>query len=274
MTEPPADSDELRVRVWLEIREPLERQLEPLGKAVMAAIQPLPGERLLDIGCGIGRTPLALSRAVGPSGRVVGADVLQAAIDVARRDPGLPANVTFLCCDVQSYPFDTGSFDAAFSRFGVMFFSDPVTAFGNIRRALRPRGRLGFVCWRGLAENELDDLPLGAASSVLPVPLVADTAASVWFSFSDPENIRDVLTRAGFTDVNVVPHDEQVACGNFQATVDVLSRVGSLGKILRDHPELRREAIPALEQALRPLDGPNGPTLRAATWIVTARARS
>jgi SAM-dependent methyltransferase len=105
MTLPQAYSDELRVRIWLEIREPLERQLEPLGQAAMAALQPLPGQRVLDIGCGIGGTPLALARAVGSSGQVVGADLLQPAIDVARRDPGLPRNVTFLCGDVQSYPF-------------------------------------------------------------------------------------------------------------------------------------------------------------------------
>jgi len=274
MTLPQAYSDELRVRIWLEIREPLERQLEPLGQAVMAALQPLPGERVLDIGCGIGGTPLALARAVGSSGQVVGADLLQAAIDVARRDPDLPKNVTFLCGDVQSYPFHTSSFDAVFSRFGVMFFADPVAAFSNIRRALRPGGRLGFVCWRGLNENELDELPLRAASSCLPAPLVADSASSGWFSFSDQESIREILARARFTDVKIVPHDEQVECGNFQATVDVCSRVGALGKILRDHPELRSEAVPALEQALRPLDGPNGPALRAATWIVTARAAS
>jgi SAM-dependent methyltransferase len=274
MTLPQAYSGDLLVRIWLEIREPLERQLEPLGQAVMAALLPLPGELVLDIGCGIGGTPLALARAVGSSGQVVGADVLQAAIDVARRDPDLPQSVTFICGDVQSYPFRTGSFDAAFSRFGVMFFADPVAAFSNIRRALRPGGRLGFVCWRGLDENELDELPLRAASSCLPAPLVAGTASAGWFSFSDQESIRDILARAGFADVRIAPHDEQVGCGDFQATVDVCSRVGALGKILRDHPEYRSKAVPALEQALRPLDGPTGPVLRAATWVVTARTAS
>ncbi len=246
--------------------------MEPLGQAAMAAIRPLPGERLLDIGCGIGGTPLALARAVGSSGQVVGADLLQAAIDVAQRDPDLPGNVTFLCGDVQSYPFPTGSFDAAFSRFGVMFFADPVAAFGNIRRALRPGGRLGFVCWRGLDENQLDELPLRAATPCLPAPLVAETASSGWLSLSDQESIREILARAGFADVKIASYDAQVRCGDFQATVDVCSRVGALGKILRDHPELRSEAVPALERTLRPLDGPNGPALRAATWVVTARA--
>ncbi len=269
-----AESGDLRVRAWVEIREPLERQLEPLGQAVMTAMQLLPGERVLDIGCGIGGTPLALARAVGPSGHVVGVDLLQAAIDVAQRDPSLPKNVTLRCGDVQSYSFPTGSFDAAFSRFGVMFFADPVAAFSNIRRALRPGGRLGFVCWRGLNENELDALPLRAASSCLPPILVADTASSGWFSFSDQESIREILTSARFTDVKIEGYDEQVRCGDLQATVNVCSRVGALGKILRDHPELRRAAVPALERALIPLNGPTGPALRAATWVVTARTVS
>ncbi len=238
----------------------------------MAAIKPLPGEHILDIGCGVGGTPRALAGMVGPSGRVVGMDLLQAAIDVVQRDPGLLENVSFLCGDAQSYPFHPGSFDAAFSRFGVMFFADPIAAFANIRRALRPGGRLGFVCWRGLTDNELDEFPLRAASGCLPAQLVSDTSSSGWFSFSNPQSIREILSGAGFSDVTIAPHDEQVSCGDLQSTVDVCSRVGALGKILRDHPELRSEAVATLERALRPLDGPTGPNLRAATWVVTARA--
>jgi len=268
---PHVSSDDLRVRVWLEVREPLERQLEPLGRVAMSALQPLSDARVLDIGCGIGGTPQALARLVGSRGQVVAMDLIQAAIDVARRDPGRPENLTFHCGDAQSHPFHPKSFDAAFSRFGVMFFADPVAAFGNIRRALRPGGRLGFVCWRGLDENELDDLPLRAASSCLPASLVGGTASSGWFSFSNQERIHEVLTGAGFTDVKVARHDERVRCGDLQATVEVCSRVGALGKILRDHPRFRGKAVRALEHALRPLDGPGGPALRAATWVVTAQ---
>lgn len=272
MAPPEPIVDDLRVRAWLEIREPLERQLEPLGRAAIAALGPLPGERVLDVGCGIGATPLALARAVGPSGQVVAIDLLQAAIDMARADRGSPANLAFLCGDAQSYPFEPGSFDAVFSRFGVMAFADAAAAFANLRRALRPGGRLGFVCWRGLDENELDELPLRAASPHLPVQFVTDAASSGWFSLSDRERLRVVLALAGFVDVRIAPHDEQVGSGDLRAMVEVCSRVGALGKILREHPELRRQAVPALEQALRVLDGPAGPLLRAATWVVAARA--
>lgn len=261
-----------RVRAWLELRGPLERQLEPLGRAAIALLQLRSGERVLDIGCGIAPTPLTFARAVGPGGEVVGVDVLAAAVDVARTDPGRPPNVSFVCGDAEAFPFAPARFDAAFSRFGVMFFADPVAAFANIRQALRPGGRIGFVCWRGLSENELDEFPLRAASAHLPAEVVAEAASAAHFSFSDPRFIHQVLTGAGFIDVSVRPRDEEVRSGDLQAMVDVCSRLGTLGKILREHPELQRQAIPALEQALRPLDGAGGPALRAATWLVLAQA--
>ena len=264
--------DDQRLRLWLEIRAPLELQLEPLGRAALAALQLVRDERVLDIGCGIGATPRALAEVVGPRGSVVAMDLLQGAIDVARGDPSAPRNITFVCGDAQSHPLQAGSFDAAFSRFGVMFFADPVAAFQNIRSALRPGGRLAFVCWRGLDDNELDNLPLRAASVVLPARLVSETASAGWFSFSDQNALSRILSHAGFVDVRIAPHDEPVRCGDLQATVDVCSRVGALGKILRERPEFREAAVAALERTLIERDGAGGPYLKAATWIAFARA--
>lgn len=258
------------VRVWLDIREPLERQLEPLGRLAIDQLGLRSGERVLDIGFGIGGTPFALANAVGSSGEVVGIDVLQAALDVMRMDSSCPPNVSFIHGDAQVYPLAPGSFDAAFSRFGVMFFADPVMAFANVRQALRPGGRVAFVCWRGLAENQLDELPIRAASAQLPAQLVADAETAGHFSFADPAFLRDMLMRAGYIDIDVREHDEEVRSGDLPAMISVCSRVGSLGRLLREHPELRREAVPALQRALGALDGPGGPALRAAIWIVVA----
>jgi len=189
-----------------------------------------------------------------------------------RGDGGNPDNVDFICGDAQRSGFSEGSFDAIFSRFGVTFFDDATGAFRNLLRALRPGGRLGFVCWRALSENELDDLPLRAAASLLPPDLVSKTAFSGWFSFSRAESLRRILGEAGFLDVQITSRDVRVHSGSLREMVDVCTRVGAVGAILRDRPHLMRKAALALEDALRERDGPNGPELRAGVWIVTARA--
>lgn len=271
MTQRYAGDQDRRVRLWLQIRTPLERQLAPLGHVAINALNLAQSEHVLDIGCGVGATPHDLAKAVGAEGRVVGLDVLQTAIDVASSDVDLPPNVSFLCGDAQTLPLEAGAFDAAFSRFGVMVFNDPVAAFANIRRALKPGGRLAFVCWRRLSENELDHLPLRAASPVLPADLVAEAEAAEWFSFADRDHVQDCLSRAGFADIQIVAHDAGVSCGSLEATLDVCCRVGALGKILRQHPQFHHDASKALAAALADRDGPDGPRLRAAIWVISAR---
>src|SRR5258707_7653038 len=165
---PAPSQDELRVAAWAEVREPLELQLAPLGRRSLAAVAPRPGESVLDIGCGGGETALSLARAVAPDGTVVGVDLSAAVLAFARRSAKGCERVRFVQADAQVFPFEPASFDAAFSRFGVMFFADPLAAFINIRRSLRPKARLAFVCWRALEENPLHILPLSAASAHLP----------------------------------------------------------------------------------------------------------
>lgn len=267
--EPPLDQHP-RVVEWLRIRAPLERQLQPLGEAAIAALALLPGERVLDLGCGIGGTPQAIAEVVGEDGYVLGMDVIQSAIDVARSCADNPPHLDFACGDVETYQFSLGSFDAVFSRFGTMFFSEPVAAFSNVRKAIRAGGRIAFVCWRDLAANELDHLPLRAVSHLLPPELIEETEAAAWFSLSDPCGIRATLTAAGFTNIRVQAHDVMVRAGDLQSTVDVCTRVGALGSILRQHPHLRGIATPALMEALRERDGQRGPALCAAIWMVVA----
>lgn len=180
--------------------------------------------------------------------------------------------VRFVQADAQPYPFEPASFDAAFSQFGVMFFADPAAAFTNIRRSLRPNGRLAFVCWRALEENPLDFLPLRAAAAHLPPLPASDPDAPGPFSFADQARVRDILGRAGFVEIAITARDEKVGSGDLGAMLAVCSRVGALGKILRENPGLRAAALPAVRDALAAHDGPDGVTLNAATWIVTASA--
>src|ERR1700756_3099241 len=269
---PTLTQDEVRVGAWAEVREALERQLAPLGQRGLEALAPRPGESVLDIGCGGGETALELARAVAPNGTVVGVDRSAAVLAFAQRAAKGCERVRFVQADAQVFLFEPASFDAAFSRFGVMFFAAPTAAFINIRRSLRPNGRLAFVCWRALEENPLDILPLRAASAHLPPQPAHDPNAPGPFAFADPDRVRGILESAGFGEIEITRHDEQVGSGDLETMLAVCARVGALGKILRENPELRPAALPAVRSALAAHDGPDGVKLRAATWIVTARA--
>ena len=269
---PALTQDEVRVAAWAEVREPLERQLAPLGWRALAALAPRPGECVVDIGCGGGETALDLARAVAPDGTVVGIDLSVAVLAFAQRTAKGCERVRFVQADAEVFPFEPASFDAGFSRFGVMFFADPTAAFINIRRSLRPNGRLAFVCWRALEENQLDILPLRAGSAHLPPQPAHDPDAPGPFAFANSDRVRGVLERAGFGEIEISARDEQVGSGDLDTMVAVCSRVGALGKILRENPELRAATLPAVRSALAAHDGPDGVRLNAATWVVTARA--
>lgn len=268
---PMPTQDEVRVAAWAEVQELLELQLAPLGRRALAALAPHSGESVLDIGCGGGTTALELARSVGPDGMVVGIDLSAAILAFAQRAAKGCERVQFIQADAQAFPFEPASFDAAFSRFGVMFFPDPTAAFINIRRSLRPNGRLAFVCWRALEENPLDILPLTAAAAHLPPQAAHDPNAPGPFAFANPDRLRGILERAGFGKIEIIAFDEPVGSGDVEAMLAVCSRVGALGKILRENPELRTMALPAVRSALAAHDGPDGVRLNAATWIVTAR---
>ena len=263
--------DELRVSAWAEVRQPLELQLAPLGRRALQALAPRAGESVLDIGCGGGQTALDLARVVAPDGAVVGIDLSAAVLAFAQRAARDCVRLRFIQADAQSFPFEPASFDAAFSRFGVMFFADPSAAFINIRRSLKPNGRLAFVCWRALEDNPLDILPLRAASAHLPPQPTPDPDAPGPFALANPDRTRGILQRAGFEAIEITAWDEKVGSGDLDAMLAVCSRVGSLGKILREHPELRPATLPAVRSALAAHDGPDGVKLNAATWVVTAR---
>lgn len=256
---------------WAELQEPLDRQLAPLGRAAMAALEPRAGEHILDIGCGAGETSLELAAALAPDGQVTGVDISATLLEVARRRGEGLARVNFVEADAQTWPFATGSFDAVFSRFGVMFFADPVAAFRNIFRALKPGGRMAFVCWRPPADNPIMTLPMAAAASLLTPPPPPEPDAPGPFAFADPRRVRRILTEAGFTDIRIAPHDQKVGGGDLATVVGLALKIGPLGALLREAPDRRETVIAAVRDALAAHDGPDGVKLDSGTWIVTAR---
>jgi SAM-dependent methyltransferase len=257
---------------WIALQDKLDRQIGPLGSHALEALAPRPGEAILDIGCSCGATMLDLAAHVGADGRVVGLDVSEPMLAVGRQraNEAGAANIAFRAADAQTYPFEEAAFDAAFSRFGVMFFADPTAAFANIRKSLKPGGRLAFVCWRGLMENVWMKAPLDAALHLFdPLP-PTDPHAPGPFALADPERIRAILTGAGFAAVSVTPHDQPIGGGTLDEAVRLSLKVGPLAALLREHPQHQDAAAEAVRRALAAYDGPDGVCLPSATWIVTA----
>lgn len=252
-----------RDRAWLEVETLLDRQLSPLGRPAIAALAPKRGETIVDIGCGTGETVLQLAELVGSDGSVIGVDIAPLLLDRARERAAGLRQARFVGGDAAELPLEDGSVDAIFSRFGVMAFTDPSTAFATFHRILKPDGRLAFVCWRALAENELDILPLRAAGLEGRVDLTP-------FSFEDPVKIRRVLAGAGFRQIAIRPQDRAVSSGGLEEMLTVLLKVGALGRVLRENPELQADAERRLRETLAPRAGEV--SLNAAVWIVTASA--
>lgn len=226
---------------WAQFQEALDRQVEPLGLAAMDVLCPGEGEHIIDIGCGCGQTSLALAARVRPTGSVVGVDISEPMLDVALRRPrSADLQVAFRKLDAQTGDLGHGLFDAAFSRFGVMFFSDPVAAFANIRASLKPDARLAFVCWRPLNENPWMQAPLQAALPLLPPVAPPDPTAPGPFAFADPSRVRSILADSGYGSMTINPFDADIGGGDLEQTLKLALAVGPLGRALREHPELWR----------------------------------
>src|SRR5579863_5029899 len=254
----------LHAKAWAEAYALIDLQLSPLGLRAIEALGLGSGGIVLDIGCGAGQTLLQLAERVGAEGNVVGVDVAPLLLEIAKRRTAPLSQVRLIQADAQYLDWPSESADAVFSRFGVMTFNDPVAAFANFRRILKPSGALAFCCWRSLHENELDRLPLSAAG----FPSTFDERP---FSFADPEYICRTLEAAGFDEIDIRSHDESVSSGDLDAMTGVLLKVGPLGKIVRENPALRATAEPRLRQALAALGDPSYVQLLASVWIVTAR---
>ena len=264
-----ADTSSLRMndlagKAWAEVADLLDLQLSALGLRAIEALSPRIGEAVLDVGCGAGQSVLQLADRVGSRGRVTGVDIAPPLLEVARRRAVGRSQVDFIECDALRLALPERSIDCVFSRFGVMAFRDPVAAFSNFRRMMRPSGRLAFVCWRSLDENELDLLPLQAAGLegwLDPTP----------FSLADSGTIRTTLQTAGFRQVTIQAHDEMVSSGDLDAMIVVLLSVGPLGKIIRENPDMRAAAESRVRAVLAERGNQAAVALNAATWVVTAR---
>jgi len=258
---------------WLAARDRIERGIAGYGADALAAAAARPGERVLDIGCGPGVSSRALAEAVGAEGQVLGLDIAAPLIEAARVAGG-PPHLSYATADAATHGFSPASFDLLFSRFGVMFFADPVAAFANLRRALKPGGRLAFVCWRTLRENPWGLVPILAAAPHLPPLPRPGPEEPGQYSFGDRARVERILAASGFVDATLRPLDRPMTLGRDVETVlDELAKFGALARAFAEAtPEQARAARAAITEALKPHAGPEGFVLASACWCVTARA--
>lgn len=260
---------------WAADQERTDRLVRPYGDAALAAARAMAGEHVIDIGCGCGDTSLALGDSVGPGGRVFGVDVSAPMLAVARRRAGERANVTFAEADASSADLK-GPYDLMFSRFGVMFFEDPAGAFSHIRKALRPGGRMAFVCWRTAAENPWAALPAQTARKAAGVETPpADPTAPGPFAFGDEDRVRGMLQAAGFGRIALEPFEAPMYLGHSpRSAAEGVMRIGPAARVAREAPPERLPAIAeAIEAALTPHAAADGSVaLAGRVWIVTAES--
>jgi ubiquinone/menaquinone biosynthesis C-methylase UbiE len=261
---------------WSDRQAAQDVLLAPVSRALIARSGAGPGERILDVGCGCGSTSIALALSVAPSGFVLGVDISAPMLDVARQVAPKELPLDFVLADATVYPFHPGTFDLLTSRFGVMFFADPVLSFANLRRALRPSGRVAFACWREPRDNPWMMAPLQAVYRHVPrLPQVGPEDPGP-FAFALEERVQRILREAGYSDIALERCDLSFDIANgrgLDAAVQSAFEIGPASRALEGHPpEVHVAARESIRETLKSFVRGDSVELAGSIWIVTARA--
>jgi SAM-dependent methyltransferase len=256
---------------WVDLAPVLDQMFLGLETMLIDAAAARGAERVLDVGCGTGATTIAIARRLGAGGACTGVDISARMIGAATARPadGFPAP-EFIVADAATYPFEPGAYDLLTSRFGVMFFDDPMAAFANLRRAIAPGGGLRFFCWRGPEDNSFMTAGTRATKHLLPEMPERRPGAPGQFAFADEGRVREILVEAGWEGIEVEPVD--VPC-IFPAAglVGYLTRLGPVGQALGDADEgTRAEVLDALRLAYEPYVEGGEVRFAAGCWSVGA----
>ncbi len=261
--------------MWVVRQQQMDNALAPVSRAVLAHAAVKPGEVVLDIGCGTGGTVLALADAVGPSGRVIGLDVSAPMIGLARSRAEGRANVSLVLGDAAAHPFEPGSADVLFSRFGVMFFGDPVGAFAHMRQAMKPGGRVAMAVWQPALANAWVRTPLHAVAGIVAIPEATDVGLPGQFAFGDANRVAQIMTDAGFSPPSFTPFTFPMPLGrSVDEAAQRASEFGASGRALGAQPEdVKAAAVAAIRAAFAPHANAEGfVALPGAVWLISATA--
>jgi SAM-dependent methyltransferase len=252
-------------QAWVQLQAVMDGMYRPIEQVIVDAVDPA-RRSVLDVGCGTGGTTVAVAGKLGPEARVCGVDISESMVEAAR---GRGSGVEFIQADVQEHEWTPGSFDAIVSRFGVMFFDDPVRAFGHLHRAATTDAGLVFVAWRGIEQNPFMTTAERAAGPLLPnLPPRKDGPGQ--FGFADPDKVHGILNAAGWAEISVEPADIECSFPEDEL-IGYFTRLGPVGLALGDvDDQTRAKVIDAVRPAFDPFIHGADVRFTAACWLVRA----
>lgn len=257
---------------WVEAQTLLDRILQPFEDLLVAAVCASGARRVLDVGCGTGSTTRGIARLLDANRACVGVDISEQMIATARmlaEQEGVPAK--FICADAQTHAFERASFDMIMSRFGVMFFADPVRAFANLRDAASKDATLCFIAWRSPAENRFMTTAERAAAHLLPNLPARRADAPGQFGFADARRVQSILAESGWTDIDIQPID--IECTLPESELSRYgARLGPVGVALQEvDPRTRDEVVAVVRKAFEPYVRGDEVSFTASCWRVDAQ---
>ena len=257
---------------WAKNQALLDAMMAPISEAVVDLAMAGPHDKVLDVGCGCGAPSLAMAEA---GADVTGIDISEPMLQLARkRASEQKLKADFILADALSHSFESDH-SLLFSRFGVMFFADPIAAFKNLGTAMDDAGRLCFVCWRPVIENAWVAVPMGAAAAHLPSGQPADPRAPGPFAFADRDYVTEILDSSGYKDIEITTLDKKLTIGesdNMDDIIDFYMKIGPLARVLSELEEsVRSVALDAVREAVQPFIVDGRLSLDSACWLVQAQ---
>ena len=259
-------------RAWVDEQEVLDRAFQPFEDLLVEAVSSARANRVLDVGCGTGSTTLAIARRLGAAGSCVGIDISDPMLTLARaRAERENSRATFIRANAQDHAFESATFDMIVSRFGVMFFDNPIQAFTNLRRAATDDATLRLIVFRGIEENPFMTAAERAASPFLPTLPARRPDGPGQFAFADPLKVQSIFDASGWPSIHLEPIN--VTC-TFPASelTGYFTRLGPLGAVLQDaDAQTRARIIAAGLEAFSPYVHGTEVRFIAACWMVRSR---
>ncbi|HIM21756.1 MAG TPA: class I SAM-dependent methyltransferase [Gammaproteobacteria bacterium] len=261
--------------IWVERQNAMDTMLSPLGEAALNKLNLNEGENVLDIGCGCGHTTLNIAKRISPDGQVTGLDISEPMLKRAKESANEMSisNASFNCVDVQTDDMGEEVYSAAFSRFGVMFFEDPVAAFCNINKSLITGASLSFVCWQSPALNPWQSLFIEAVKKYVDLPSPPPRSPSP-FAFMESEYVSSILEESNFQNIMIEGHEAEVNMFSGRRLSDSVKDYISINPVvsgmLKDSTEQEKtEIINSAIEAFSPYYSAKGLMFPSATWLVT-----